>query len=142
MNFLVTIYKFTLPNVNKFRVVNKPYPFLIKGSSRYVFLLFGLAFKFPSLNSYRNFLWGLIANLNEHKLYYTLKHKKLCPIVFHIPLGILNVMPMVKLMSEDEFNNFKPIEFCCLGEGKTIPAEAKRDSFGWYKGRIVVIDYG
>lgn len=112
------------------------------GSSRYVFFFCGFAFKIPSISSYKQFLWGLIANLNEIEFYQYLKSDKLCPIKFYLPLGICNIMPAIKTLSENEFKDFDPIKFCCLDNECKIPAESKADSFGWYKGKIVVIDYG
>jgi hypothetical protein len=115
---------------------------LRKGSSRYVLLIGNLAFKIPSLHSWRNFLWGLLANMQEVD-FSTVKdmQDKLCPIKFHIPLGFLVVMPRVRVLEYGEIDKSILEEFCKLDNG-TIPAEIKYDSFGYYKGKLVAIDFG
>lgn len=114
---------------------------LLKGSSRWVIFLFGYAFKIPSFYSYERFLWGLLANLRENRYYRLLKSEKLCPIIFYLPFGLLNIMPKVEILNENEFKQFDALNFC-LDNGNKIPAETKRDSYGKYCGKIVCVDYG
>lgn len=44
-------------------------------------------------------------------------------------------------MSDAEWDSFNPQKFCERAD-YVIPAEFKRDSFGWVDERIVAIDYG
>lgn len=115
-----------------------------KGATRWVFLVGKYAFKIPSLHSWKCFLWGLLANMKE-KEFSGIKDEefknKLCPIVFHIPLGFLVVMPKVRVLKNKELSIEKLNKFC-NSTFATIPAELKYDSFGYYKNKLVAIDYG
>lgn len=57
-----------------------------------------------------------------------------------MPGGWAVVMPRCELLgrrlSEDEYREF------CTGPDYTVPVENKPDSFGWYQGRLVAVDYG
>jgi hypothetical protein len=50
-------------------------------------------------------------------------------------------MPRAAPLSDAEWTAFDPETFCNREEYR-VPAEPKRDSFGWLKGNIVAIDYG
>ena len=117
-----------------------------KGATRWVICLGRYAFKLPSLHSYTDFLGGLRSNVFEYKTYEYAKEgafpiDKFCPIVFSLPLGLLNVMRRAAVMKNEEFKHFKVEKFCNMGD-YVIPVEHKSDSFGWLNGRIVAIDYG
>jgi hypothetical protein len=114
-----------------------------RGATRWVFFIGKLAFKIPSLYSYRNFLWGLLANMQEVEFHNIKEMKeKLCPVYFHLPLGFLIVMPKIRILLEGEISKEELIDFCTNNEFYSIPAEIKNDSFGYYKGKLVAIDYG
>jgi len=117
----------------------------LRGSSRWVFVIGGYAFKIPSLNSYQKFLYGLIANDTERKNYFEFyevyPRNKLCPIVMYLPLGLLNVMKEATIMTEAEFTAFDYSGFVSLDNCCILPVERKADSFGYYKDQIVAIDY-
>lgn len=116
---------------------------IYKGSSRWVFIVGCFAIKTPSFSSYRNFLWGLIANMNEVKFWNCADMKyKLCPVLGYIPFGFLVIMPKVKVLTkEDGIDNNYLLHFCICKNGK-IPAETKLDSFGFINKKLVCIDYG
>lgn len=116
--------------------------FLRSGSTRWVLIIGKLVFKIPSLHNYTNFLWGLLANMQEVKFSkcVDMKHK-LCPIKFYLPLGFLVVMPKVRVLKNGELSKEELLEFCTEDNFK-IPAETKSDSFGYYKEKLVAIDYG
>ena|SRR5690625_110970 len=117
--------------------------FLKTGSTRWVFLIGKFAFKIPSFFSWKNFLLGLLANMQEVNFSKILCMKeKLCPIKFHIPLGFLVVMPRVRVLQENELSKTELDLFCICNEHYKIPAELKADSFGYLKGKLVAIDYG
>ena len=110
-----------------------------KGTTRYVFFIGKYAIKIPSMHSYTNFLWGLLANMQEVK-FNSLRDNRLCPIIFNIPFGILNIMPKCDAINEDQFkdilsSNFRESPFI-------IPVESKIDSFGILENKIVAVDYG
>jgi len=113
-----------------------------KGSSRCVILVGKLAFKFPYTYSWKTFLNGLLANMQEVE-FSQIKdwEEKLCPIKWYIPLGFLVIMPRVKVLEPHEMTREQLEDFCQIGDFK-IPAEIKESSFGWLEGRLVAIDYG
>ena len=113
-----------------------------KGSNRWVFIIGKFAFKIPSLHAYKNFLWGLLANMQEKEFSGIDEFKdRLCPVVFYIPLGLLVVMPRARVLEMNEISKEELKIFCTLTKGY-IPAELKHDSFGYFKGKLVAIDYG
>jgi hypothetical protein len=110
------------------------------GCHRLVFLTKNYAFKIPVLDEWRLFLRGLLANLQE-TTFSKAKWPELCPVKFSLPGGWLIVMPRVREMTDSEFLNFDVENFCRKSD-RIIPAEWKANSFGWYQGNIVAIDYG
>ena len=113
-----------------------------KGSSRWVFVIGNFALKIPSLKSWRRFLYGLLANMQELE-FNTMKEAqdKLCPIKFYFPLGFLVIMPKVRVLKDGELTMLQLQEFC-INKTYVIPAEHKCDSFGYLNGKLVAIDYG
>jgi len=115
-----------------------------RGATRVVVLSGNYALKFPSLYSWRHFLAGLLANIQEYE-FSTLKDDRMCPVVFRIWGGWLSVMPRCEKLTQDDFDklNYKVYRPEHHTEGKCkVPVENKFDSFGWYNGKIVAIDYG
>lgn len=108
------------------------------GSSRTVILTKNYAFKLPYIGRWINFLWGLIANMNEVK-FNTMNDDRLAKVVFHLPAGFLVVMKRAKPLTD--FNKKFLTDFCCSKDWK-VPAEIKKDSFGYINGKLKVIDYG
>jgi hypothetical protein len=111
------------------------------GTTRTVILTKNYAIKIPTFVTYKLFLNGLLGNMQEHLFWKHLKSYKLCPILFYIIGGFLLVMPRAKELTREEFFNLDFEEF--MDEDKwLVPVENKLDSFGWYKGKIVAVDYG
>lgn len=113
-----------------------------KGSTRYVFFIGNYAFKIPSLHGYTQFLWGLLANMQEVKFSKISSIKdKLCPVVFYIPFGLMLVMPKVRVLNQNEISKSE-LESFCLDKNCIIPSEIKYDSFGYLGNKLVAIDFG
>ncbi len=111
------------------------------GCHRIVVLTKNWAIKVPNFtDGWRLFLTGLLANMQE-RVFSKAQWPELCPVVFSIPGGWLNVMPKAKLMSDEEFCVFDASSFINKPDYR-IPTELKSNSFGWLNGSIVVIDYG
>ncbi len=123
------------------------------GCTRMVFLIGRYAIKVPQVkHGWRNFLNGLLGNLQE-RIMDTMKDKRMCPIIWSIPGGWLNVMPRCDSLTQTEFEDLRIDDFweqttkqvgtetIYYGPCK-VPVEHKRCSFGWYKNRIVAVDYG
>ncbi len=111
-----------------------------KGSTRLVILTKNYAFKFPSFYSWESFLRGLLWNMQE-SLFWTLQDSRLCPIIFSIKGGFLNVMQRAEELSREEFFEID-FESFVKSPNLLIPVENKLDSFGKINGKIVAIDYG
>ena len=87
-----------------------------RGVTREVLLLGGYALKIPSLRSWRCFLWGLLANIQEREFSLT-GWPELCPVIFSAPGGFLTVMPRAAPLSDGEWSTFNHREFCTRGDG-------------------------
>jgi hypothetical protein len=105
-----------------------------RGATRYVLVTKRWVFKLPRWSEWRLFLGGLLANMQE-RLFWTTKDERLCPVVFYIWGGWLVVMPRCDwpvidddLMSDSYWDG--------------LPYDPNPTNFGYYKGRIVLIDYG
>jgi len=110
------------------------------GITRESFLIGNYAIKVPSIRSWKGFLWGLLANMQE-RVWWSDKDKRLCPVLFSLPGGFLLIMPKVRVMTDKEFADFDYQAFINQPP-YNIPVESKSDSFGWLNGEIVAIDYG
>lgn len=108
----------------------------LRGITREVVLTRRWAFKFPSLRSWKLFLTGLLANLQERDWWRSTHDKRLCPVVAWLPGGFLVVMPRAERLEPDEYLFLQEEEF----DG--LPLDAKPSNFGTYQGRTVLIDYG
>lgn len=110
------------------------------GTHRTVYLLGRYAFKFPALAEWRLFLCGLLANMQE-VTFSRAGWPELCPVVFALPGGFLNVMKRADPLTRDEFLNLNFKAFVEKPEYH-VPVENKLDSFGKVNGQIVAVDYG
>jgi hypothetical protein len=129
------------------------YDIMRKGATRVVLLTKKYAIKFPRFYGWEHFLRGLLANMQEVE-FNTMKDERLCPVKFYIPGGWLLVMPRCTPITEQTFLNLDIARFWpnesedyhpdneCDPRGFNAPVENKQDSFGWYNGEIVAIDYG
>lgn len=119
------------------------------GTTRIVFLIGKYAIKIPVLNSWRGFLKGLLANVNERNIWHLCPDYFL-PVLWSLPGGWLVCMPRVKAFSVDH-----PWYYCFMGDlfhpdnddnDQALTArrycEAFYKNIGWYKGKPICIDYG
>lgn len=70
-----------------------------------------------------------------------LNSEDLVPTLFSIPGGFLNIQPRCKIISRLEWES-KEIEEEINRISSIHPVENKLDSFGWFCGRLVAVDYG
>ena len=106
------------------------------GCNRWVLLTRRRAFKFPAPTGWRNFLYGLLNNLNEAE---SSRKEGACPVLWRLPGGLLNVMPRADELTDQEFSALNVSLFC---DRNGLVVEYKRDSFGMLDGKIVAVDYG
>lgn len=119
------------------------------GCSRKVFLIGKYAIKVPQFSyEWRHFLWGLLGNMQERH-FSEMKDERMCPVLFCSWGGWLLIMPRCKKLTEEEFEKLDSDYFDSEYDHKIgdftkcrVPVENKIDSFGWYKNKIVAIDYG
>lgn len=109
------------------------------GATRAVLLVGQIAVKVPRMRTWRTFLNGLLANMQEREFSRT-GWPELCPVVFSVPGGWLLVMHRAVPLSDAEWCTVHPD--WAEREEYVVPVEMKRDSFGVLCGRIVAIDYG
>lgn len=111
-----------------------------KGASRIVFVTPKFVIKFPRLISWKHFLTGLLANLQE-KRFAVSDWQELCPVLLSCPFGFWLIMPYAQPLSDSDWLEFNYKKFVDR-VNYCVPVENKRDSFGVLNDRIVAIDYG
>lgn len=112
----------------------------LRGATRVVVLFGDYAVKLPRPTTWRTFLNGLLANMQEREFSRT-KWPELCPVLASFPGGWLLVMRRAVPLSDAEWHDVNSGEWPEHGE-YIVPVEMKRDSFGVIDGRIVAVDYG
>jgi hypothetical protein len=112
---------------------------VLHGTTRVVILTKRFAFKFPTYVSWRLFLNGLLCNMQEKQFSGT--SPNLCPVLWSLPGGFLVVMPRCEPITRATFFGMDVQTFIEQPD-MFLPVENKQDSFGWYKDRIVAVDYG
>lgn len=112
------------------------------GCTRFVILVGSWAIKVPQFHyQWRHFLLGLLANMQERHWWSTFPKPELCPVVWSMPGGWLLIMKRAEPMTREQFDDIDLHKWVDKGDW-VVPAEPKMDSFGWYDGRLVAIDYG
>src|SRR4051812_31445385 len=106
-----------------------------RGANRLVILTKRYAFKLPTFNSWRDFLFGLLNNQTENDLGRS-GNPGYCPVVFAIPGGFLTVMRRARIMDDQEFW-YGDFDYCGFCTKYSIQVERKSDSFGWLDGTPV-----
>jgi hypothetical protein len=95
------------------------------------------AYKFPSLRNWRDFLFGLLNNMNEKE--WSRKTPLACPVLWGLPGGFLIAMPRCRILTDDEF---AAIDYTGFKAASQLKPEPKADSFGYLNGAVVAVDYG
>lgn len=113
-----------------------------RGITREVLIIGKIVIKFPSIRTYMLFLKGLSCNSIERNLYKIFGSNMLCPVWFKFPFGLFIVMPRCSPTNfKDYYDTAYNINIGWYRYSK-IPVECKPCSFGWYKDRLVAVDYG
>lgn len=110
------------------------------GTHRTTWLIGNYAVKTPVFVEWRLFLLGLLANMQEAR-FSACGWPELCPVVFRLPGGFVNVMRRAEPLTREQFFGFNYEQFAHKPD-YWVPVENKWDSFGLLNGRIVAVDYG
>jgi hypothetical protein len=111
-----------------------------RGASRIVVLIAASALKFPTVHSWRQFLRGLMANMDEAE-FYRRGAIGLCPVTFAVPGGFLTIMKRAAPLSDVEWGiiAYRPPDV--FAAEVRVEVEHKRSSWGTIGGEIVAVDY-
>lgn len=111
------------------------------GVSRLVLLLGDWAIKLPHPGSWRRFLWGLQANMQE---------RDWCGVDRVAPLHYSNRYGLINIMARADSVPFRD-EYCFRWFARMIYSDhdcrdymlhdPKSENYGWLNGRLVKIDY-
>ena len=121
------------------------YPCIRRWATRIALLIGRYAFKMPSTASWKLFLNGLLANIQEHEFWKGMPEDSramMCPVLFHLPGGFLSVMRRAEPVRTKTWKKHGTRWFIRAAGDLHIPVEPKKDSFGYLNGHIVVVDYG
>jgi hypothetical protein len=111
------------------------------GATRLVLLTKNYALKVPTPHSWKLFLFGLLSNMYERR-WSGFDPERLCPVLWSIPGGFLNVMPRVETLDDYLDTDLYLERFGDQGDYTLSFIENKPHHFGYYKGNLVAVDYG
>lgn len=106
------------------------------GCTRIVLLTDKYAFKIPNVLRWRMMLEGLLANCHERD-WRNFKGCSLCPILFSIRGGFLNVMARCTPLTHDQWEAVRATE-----DDWVYATDFKYENFGMMNGKVVLLDYG
>jgi len=117
------------------------------GTTRTVFMFKNFVIKIPSFTEYRLFLYGLISNKNEQRIYKDFKYDFLCPVYYCTPLGFMLFMERANCFQNTDNSSLNvKNKLKTLYEKSDLYAfimsDFKVSNFGLLNNRIVKIDYG
>ena len=114
-----------------------------RGATRVVIVLRNYVIKIPTFKSWKLFLHGLLANLQERQMS-TINDAVLCPVISSSRIGLFVIMPRCEPVNH---TGLFFTELCRLKIMGELPEEfylsdAKPENFGYFKCRLVKLDYG
>lgn len=118
---------------------------MIKGTTRWVWLHGKYAIKIPSMQSWKQFLQGMLANLQERCWWKSLHHPKLAKVYYCDRLGLCLVMEKADFVmcSNPHVITQKSIsEFFYECESAGLPVDPRPSNIGVFDGQYKLIDYG
>lgn len=116
-----------------------------KGSTRWVLLYGKYAFKVSSIQSYMQFLLGLLANKQEHLWWKQMHHKNLARVCYCDRFGFLLIMERADYIipsNPNEYTQKEMADFFKECEQEGLPVDPKPDNIGVFDGKWKLIDYG
>jgi len=113
-----------------------------QGGTRYVIMLRNYVIKIPSWYSYKNFLNGLVANINETALG-AYKHPCLAELVMGNRFGLFVIQKRIKPVKH---RGLFWVELSKLTGESLIPGvhlrDVKPENYGYDRGQLKRLDYG
>lgn len=110
------------------------------GATRSVFLVGSVAIKVPRLTSWRQFLRGLLSNMDEAE-FDRRGAEGLCPVTFHVQGGWMTVMARAERLSDAEWASIAMEAPNVWSAGQLVEVEHKRSSWERLGQAIVAVDY-
>lgn len=114
---------------------------LVQGATRNVFIVWRWAFKVPRLKTWRMFLHGLLANMQERLFSGCEDFPGLCPVLWGLPGGFLICMRRAEPLPLAQWNQVWAHQWLAARRLNDL-CEGKENCFGLLEGRVVVVDYG
>lgn len=119
------------------------------GGTRVVLITKKYAIKFPRFNSWKAFVQGMLSNMTEGQ-WKGFGNEHLCPIAYSNRFGLMVVMHKAESVEDEELFNRDLQKLCDdvdNDEDRTLDRDffeydAFPKNFGYYKGKLVKIDYG
>lgn len=115
-----------------------------QGVTRIVILIGEYAIKIPNFTvCHKHFLQGCYANWSERDYYKNSINKQyennmvewVAPSYFCLWFGLVQIqarcIPLLKNLNEEQREFYKPL----------VWGDNKKENFGWYKGKLVCLDY-
>ena len=116
----------------------------LKGSTRIVFMFNKVVVKMPTLKSWRLFLNGLLANLQERQ-FSKLENKNLASVLFSDPVGLIIVMEKVRKVHHQGLFFVEVQKICCESDLHLDfwLSDCKPENYGYNnRGQLVKLDFG
>lgn len=88
------------------------------------------------------FLRGLLSNITEAKFTTLAGHFSLCPTVWSMWGGWINVQPRCASLTDDEWASIEHLWGPGESDWNGFPCDFKRENFGMLDGKIVLLDCG
>ena len=124
-----------------------PFVKLDGGITRAVLLVGGYAIKVPRLRyGWSKLLYGLLSNMTEARFTSLADQFRLCPTVFSLPGGFLNVQLRCQPLTDEQWADVELSGGEDSEYGRSdwhgMTCDFKRDNFGTLDGRVVLLDFG
>ena len=116
----------------------------LKGSTRIVFMFNKVVVKMPTLKSWRLFLNGLLANLQERQ-FSKINNKNLARVLFSDPIGLVIVMERLKEVRHCGLFFVEVQKICCESDLHLDfwLSDCKPENYGYNnRGQLVKLDFG
>ncbi|HWU13235.1 MAG TPA: hypothetical protein VN157_04410 [Caulobacter sp.] len=110
------------------------------GATRWVFLIGTVAIQVPRPSTWRQFLRGLLANLDEAE-FYRRGSEGLCPVIHHFWGGWMTVMARATPLSDEHWAAIAMDAPDVWSAGELVDVEHKRSSWGRLGDTLVAVDY-